>query len=46
MVVLIMVTVLIVYIAYAAAPLSVGIYRIICNNFARFSQAPAINNAV
>jgi hypothetical protein len=46
MVVLIMVTVLTVHTAYAAAPLSAGIYRMIYSNYARFSQALATNNAV
>jgi hypothetical protein len=46
MVVLIMATVLIIYTAYAAAPLSADIYRIIYNIFTRFSQTPAINNIV
>jgi hypothetical protein len=46
MVVLVMATVLIVYTAYAAAPLFAGIYRMICSIFTRFSQALAINNTV
>jgi hypothetical protein len=46
MIVLIIVTVLIIYITYAAAPLSAGIYYISYNIFTRFSQAPATNNTV
>jgi hypothetical protein len=41
-----MVIVLIIYTAYAAAPLSADIYYIIYNIFARFSQAPVINNII